>query len=458
MSKRQVRLGVHFPGVNSTTVWSDPASGSQIDFQSFRHLAQVAEANLLDFFFLAEGLRLREHKGEIFDLDVVGRPDTLTVLSALAAVTEHLGLAGTINTTFNEPFDLARQFASLDYLSGGRAAWNVVTSSDAFTGENFRRGGYLPHQDRYLRAAEVVEAARELWSAWPTGTTQTRRVVRQDTYATISGYPTVPATTESGPVIFQAGDSPAGRDFAAQYADVIFSLHTGFDAARAFYDDAKSRLAAFGREPDSLAILPATSVVLGDSGAEAEEKAAYIRRQQVSGPGAIAFLEQVWGVDLTSYDPEGPLPDIAPNHDGASVTRGRVRHVTDPTELVRSWRELAELHGWSIRDLVIAVTSRNQFTGTAQSVAAEIDHYVQERATDGFILVPHLTPHGLDDTLTQLVPLLQERGSFRTQYTGNSLRENLNLPARPLNARPQAAEPQTVASRPAPTKQQVEVR
>src|SRR3954468_5650637 len=140
---KQVILAAYFPGVNNTTVWSDPRSGSQIEFESFVHLARPAERGKLDFFFLAEGLRLREQRGLIHDLDTVGRPDTLTVLGALAAVTTHLGLVGTLNGTFREPYELARQLATLDHLSEGRAGWNVVTSSDAFTGENFRRGGYL---------------------------------------------------------------------------------------------------------------------------------------------------------------------------------------------------------------------------------------------------------------------------------------------------------------------------
>lgn len=160
---KQIHLAAHFPGVNNTTVWSDPASGSHIEFDSFRHLAETAERGKFDFFFLAEGLRLRENKGRIHDLDVVGRPESITVLNALAAVTTRLGLAATVNATFNEPYELARRFASLDHLSGGRAAWNVVTSSDAFTGENFRRGGYLDRADRYTRAAEFVQLAREFW-------------------------------------------------------------------------------------------------------------------------------------------------------------------------------------------------------------------------------------------------------------------------------------------------------
>src|SRR5580700_10250683 len=166
---RQIHLAAHFPGVNNTTVWSDPRGGSHIEFGSFVHFAQTAERAKFDFMFLAEGLRLREQRGKIHDLDVVGRPDTFTVLAALAAVTERLGLAGTINSTFNEPYEVARQFATLDHLSEGRAAWNVVTSWDAFTGENFRRGGYLAQEDRYDRAREFLTTARELWDSWDEG-------------------------------------------------------------------------------------------------------------------------------------------------------------------------------------------------------------------------------------------------------------------------------------------------
>jgi hypothetical protein len=158
---KQIHLAAHFPGVNNTTVWSDPRSGSHIEFSSFAHFARTAEQAKFDFLFLAEGLRLREQGGKIYDLDVVGRPDTFTVLAALAAVTDRLGLAGTITSTFNEPYEVARQFATLDHLSGGRAAWNVVTSWDAFTGENFRRGGFLPEDQRYSRAQQFLAAAFE---------------------------------------------------------------------------------------------------------------------------------------------------------------------------------------------------------------------------------------------------------------------------------------------------------
>ena len=434
--RKQVHLAAHFPGVNNTTVWSDPTAGSQIDFDSFVHLARTAERGKLDFFFLAEGLRLREHRGRIHDLDVVGRPDTFTVLAALAAVTEHVGLAGTINTTFNEPYEVARQFASLDHLSDGRAAWNMVTSSDAFTGANFRRGGFLDHADRYRRAEEFVTVAREFWDSWPAGAALAeRRVVsHHGPQFDVRGVATLPAGPQGHPVLLQAGDSDEGRDFGARHADALFTLHGALEAGQRYYADVKARAAAHARDPDQLKVLPGATFVLGDSAADAAEKAHHIRRQQVSPQTAIAMLEQVWQRDLSDYDPDGPLPDVEPVDD-PTVTQGRVRH-GDPKALAAAWRERAQADDLSIRELVIAVTSRQQFVGTAEQVAGEIDRYVQSDACDGFILVPHLTPHGLDEFVDTVVPLLQERGVFRTEYSGATLRENLGLspvsPAAPL--------------------------
>ncbi|MFF0064508.1 NtaA/DmoA family FMN-dependent monooxygenase [Streptomyces sp. NPDC005279] len=421
---KQMHLAAHFPGVNSTTVWADPRSKSQIDFSSFEHLARTAERGLFDFFFLAEGLRLREHKGEIHDLDVVGRPESLTVLNALAAVTERLGLAATVNATFNEPYELARRLASLDHLSGGRAAWNVVTSSDAFTGENFRRGGYLDRADRYTRAAEFVSVARTLWDSWtPDGTP--RPFAHSGQHFAIEGEFTVPRSPQGHPVVIQAGDSDEGREFAASTADVIFTRHGTLEAGRAFYADVKQRLARHGRRPEDLKVMPGVSFVLGDTDAEAQERAAEIRRRQVSPQNAILALELVWGRDLSSYDPEGPLPDIDPDPDSVLV-QGRVR-AGDPFAIAAQWRALSEAKGLSIRQTVIETTSRQSFIGTAGSVAAALEEFVSKDAADGFILVPHLTPGGLDDFVDQVVPVLQERGVFRTEYTGPTLRSHLGL-------------------------------
>ncbi|MGW6467988.1 NtaA/DmoA family FMN-dependent monooxygenase [Streptomyces rubiginosohelvolus] len=420
-----MHLAAHFPGVNNTTVWADPRSRSQIDFSSFEQLARTAERGKFDFFFLAEGLRLREHNGRIHDLDVVGRPESLTVLNALAAVTERLGLAATVNATFNEPYELARRIATLDHLSGGRAAWNVVTSSDAFTGENFRRGGYLDRADRYTRAAEFVATARELWDSWtPDGVS--RPFAHEGPQFTVSGEFTVPRSPQGHPVVIQAGDSSEGREFAASAADIIFTRHGTLEAGRDFYADVKGRLAAYGREADSLKIMPGVTVVVGDNDAEAQEKAAEIRRQQVSPQNAILAAEQIWGTDLSAYDPDGPLPDIDPVPD-SEITQGRVRH-GDPFAVVARWRALAEAKGLSLRGTVIETTTRQSFIGSPGTVAAELTAFVDERAADGFILVPHLTPGGLDDVVDRVVPLLQESGAFRSEYTGSTLRSHLGLP------------------------------
>lgn len=436
MSRKPIHLAAHFPGVNNTTVWTDPSAGSQIEFESFAHLARTAERGLFDFFFLAEGLRLREHRGHIHDLDVVGRPDTFTVLAALAGVTDRIGLTGTINTTFNEPFEVARQFATLDHLSDGRAGWNIVTSSDAFTGANFRRGGFLAHADRYRRAEEFVTVARRFWDSWAPDA-----VVRQDgvyvdpagirsveftgSQFDVRGFATLPAGPQGHPVLLQAGDSDEGRDFGARYADALFTLHGSLEDGRRYYADVKARARKFGRDPNQLKVFPAATFVIGDTADEAEDKARHIRRQQVTGATAILMLEQVWGRELSDFDPDGPLPEFDPVLD-SDITQGRVRH-GDPIAVARRWRERAQAEKLSIRELVIAVTSREQFVGTAAHIAGEIDRYVQADACDGFILVPHLTPHGLDDFVDRVVPLLQERGAFRTEYPAATLRGNLGL-------------------------------
>ncbi|MEU9284733.1 NtaA/DmoA family FMN-dependent monooxygenase [Streptomyces sp. NPDC048275] len=422
--RKRMHLAAHFPGVNNTTVWTDPRSKSQIDFSSFEHLARTAERGLFDFFFLAEGLRLREHKGRVHDLDVVGRPESLTVLGALAAVTERIGLAATVDATFNEPYELARRFATLDHLSGGRAGWNVVTSCDAFTGENFRRGGFLDRADRYPRAAEFVATARELWDSWtPDGLP--RPFAHRGRHFDIAGEFTLSRSPQGHPVVIQAGDSGEGREFAASTADVIFTRHGTLEAGREFYADVKGRLAKYGREPEDLKIMPGVSVVLGDTAAEAQERAAGIRRQQISPQNAILVLEQIWGVDLSSYDPDGPLPNIDPEPE-SDLVQGRVR-IADPFAVAEKWRALSRAKGLSIRQTVIEASGRQSFIGTPEAVAAELDAFVGTGAADGFVLVPHLTPGGLDEFVDRVVPLLQERGAFRTEYTGTTLRSHLGL-------------------------------
>lgn len=444
MSKpvKQIHLAAHFPGVNNTTVWSDPASGSHIEFDSFVRFAQAAEHGKFDFMFLAEGLRLREQNGLIYDLDVVGRPDTFTILAALAAVTDRLGLTGTINSTFNEPYEVARQFASLDHLSEGRAAWNVVTSWDAFTGQNFRRGGFLAEDQRYARAESFLAATHTLFDSWrgdeivadkDTGTfladSDAGEFSYSDDHFDISGRFNVPRSPQGRPVIFQAGDSDHGREFAAAAADAIFSRHGTLEEGQKFFTDVKGRLAKYGRRNQDLLILPAATFVLGDTDDEAADIAHDVRLAQVSPQTAIKFLEQLWNRDLSDHDPDGPLPAVDPLVGENTIARGRasVRMHRDPITTANEWRAKAEAEKLTTRELIIEVTGRQNFIGSANTVAETINRLVQADASDGFILVPHVTPSGLDPFVDRVVPLLQERGVFRTEYEGTTLRDHLGL-------------------------------
>jgi FMN-dependent oxidoreductase (nitrilotriacetate monooxygenase family) len=430
---KQIHLAAHFPGVNNTTVWSDPQAGSHIEFESFVHLAQTAERARFDFFFLAEGLRMREHAGRLHELDVAGRPDSVAILSALSAVTDRIGLMATITTTYHEPYEIAHQLGSLDHLSDGRAGWNLVTSSDLFTGENFRRGGYLPYESRYERGEQFVHATNLLWDSW---STDAGRFAYHGSQVQIAGDFTVPPLPQQRPVMIQAGDSDAGREFAAQHADGVFTRHGKLEDGLRFYADVKGRLARYGRSPHELVILPGTTFVLGDTDEEAEAIAQDVRRQQVSGPHAIMFLEQLWNRDLSAYDPDGPLPDIDPDVQTEARAQGSAQARSLRREAIETadrWRARAAAGGLSIRELVIEMTNRQSFVGSPETVAATLNAYVQADACDGFILIPHVTPGGLDRFADEVVPLLQERGVFRSDYEGTTLRDHLGLtaPTRP---------------------------
>ncbi|MEN0128563.1 MAG: NtaA/DmoA family FMN-dependent monooxygenase [Brevundimonas sp.] len=439
--RKQIVLGAYLGGVNHHTLWHLPESGSQIDFSSFEHTARTAERGRFDFFFLAEGLALRERDGQVFDQDVIGRPDTFTVLAALAAVTEHLGLAATINSTFNEPYELARQLASLDHLSGGRAAWNVVTSFDAFTGANFRRGGFLDRSQRYERAEETLRVVRELWDSWADddlvldkasgefSRADAGRFAYAGSQFDIAGRFGVPRPPQGHPVVLQAGVSSQGRDFAAASSDAIFSPFGRFDEAREYYQDVKARAAGFGRNPDHLKILPSASFVLGATEKEAREKEQWVREEQVTGRTAQILLEQIWNRDLSGFDPEGPLPDVEPALDAPSFIAGRALLDADRTGTVARLRAQAEANGWSLRQTVLEQFTHGTFVGTPAQVADSLDHFVQNDASDGFVIGSHLVPTGLDEFVDDVVPLLQERGSLRTEYDGTTLRDNLGLPA-----------------------------
>jgi FMN-dependent oxidoreductase (nitrilotriacetate monooxygenase family) len=438
----RIQLGVFFQGVNSGTVWKAAESGSQTDFESFRRIAQTAERGLFAAFFLGEGLRLREHLGRPHALDVAGRPDAQTMLAALAAITSRIGLVATQNTTYNDPADLAHRLSTLDLLSGGRAAWNVVTTDNAWTGENFRRGGYLDHADRYRHAEAFVQTAKEIWDSWDqdalatSGTDEAwvngaaiRPVHHSGRHYTVDYLPRLPRSPQHRPVLFQAGDSPEGRDFAARQADVIFSAHPRYDDALEFRRDIVARTIAAGRGANDVKIMPASEFILAATPEEARDKKEWVRSLQIGPQQAIAYLEQFWGRELSAYDPDGPLPDIDPVVEETSETRGSGFHGAKARDLANSWREEAKEKGLTIRQFVSARTSRGDtsFTGSYSEVADRLREYALAGAVDGFNISPWLIPTGLDDIVNHLVPALQERGVYPTEYEGSTLRENLGL-------------------------------
>jgi len=295
---------------------------------------------------------------------------------------------------------------------------------------------------RYERARTFLQTANELFDSWCgdeivadkdsgvfLSTPHAGEFGHQDAHFDIHGRFNVPRSPQGRPVIFQAGDSDQGRDFAAASADAIFSRHSTLGAGQAFYEDVKGRLARYGRRRDELLILPAASFVIGDTDAEAEDLAREVRLAQVSPQTAIKFLEQLWNRDLSDHDPDGPLPSVDPIVGENTISRGRasVRMFKDPIAIANDWRSKAEAENLTSRELIIEVLGRQSFVGSPQTVAATINDFVQADASDGFILVPHITPGGLDPFVDQVVPLLQERGVFRAEYSGTTLRDHLGL-------------------------------
>lgn len=418
----QLRLGVFFQGVNSSTVWRLPESGDQVAWESFETLVHTAERGRFAAFFLGEGLRLREHRGVPLELDVAGRPDAQTLLAALATITERIGLVATQNTTYNDPVDLARRLQSLDLLSGGRAAWNIVTTDNAWTGENFRRGGYLDHEDRYTHAEEFVRIARQVWRG--------QEIAHDGAHYTVRAHSQLPRSPQGEPVLFQAGVSPTGRDFAARTADVIFSPFGELAAAADFRRDIAERAVAAGRFPNAVQIFPGAVFVLAPTDEQAEEKFRWVRELQVGPQQAIALLEQYWGRDLSAFDPDGPLPDVEPEVEESGVTRGAGFQFAKARELTETWRAEAAEKGLSILEFAREKTGsrRGTFVGGYDTITEQLAGFARIGAIDGLNITPWLVPGGIDDIVDELVPRLQERGIYPADYAGTTLRENLGLP------------------------------
>jgi FMN-dependent oxidoreductase (nitrilotriacetate monooxygenase family) len=448
-AKAELRLGAFFnPTGHHVASWRHERAQADagINFKHYVEIAQTAERGKFDMIFLADNVCVREAKMEALSRSAqyIANFEPITLISALAGVTDRIGLTCTASTSYNEPFHVARKFASLDHISGGRAGWNLVTSGMAAEALNFNRDAHYGHAERYERANEFAEIVTALWDSWDDDAFMRDKASgnffdpaklhvlnHKGKHFSVRGPLNVPRSPQGRPVIFQAGDSEEGREFAAAEADAIFSRHGTKDAGRAFYSDVKGRMAKYGRDRDQLKVLPAATFVLADTDAEAHELADVVRHQQVSGQTAIRTLEQLWNRDLSGYDPDGPLPKIDPDLGEHTVARGRasVRMHRDPIATANEWRALAEAKGYSIRELVINVTGRQNFIGSARTIAETINEYVQADAADGFILVPHITPDGLTEFAEKVVPLLQERGVFRTEYTGTTLRDHLGLDA-----------------------------
>ena len=409
--RRLVHLGAFYPNDHHHTLWGHPDAGSQIEFEAFAEFAAAAERGKFDFVFLAEANWLQEHRGAVVEHAILDKPDSLTTLAALAAETDRIGLVATIGTTFSDPYQVARQLATLHRLSGGRAGWNVVTSHTTFgvgASTNFRPGRMVAHADRYRAAQQFIDAVQGYWTQDAAGFTD-------------ADFPPLGADR---PAIVQAGGSPEGRELAARNAGVIFAGRSSLEGSQTFYADLHRRAAAAGR-PAPL-ILPSTAFVLGDTPAEAEERQREWRALEMTPKVAAFLLEEVWGGDLRDYDVDGPLPAFDPDWDHAyAYTRGRVGGERDARTLIASWREVAERENLNVRQLLSKVLARRDFVGTPRQVAEQINTWVQSRAADGFVVNPSVVPSGIGEFADRVVPELQELGVYRTDYAGSTLADHL---------------------------------
>ncbi|MEQ1889024.1 MAG: LLM class flavin-dependent oxidoreductase [Alphaproteobacteria bacterium] len=434
---RQLRLGAFMRPVSiHTAAWRYPGAYSDANF-NFAHMkrfVQTLERGRFDAFFMADHLALANMPMPALKRSAtVTSFDPMTLLPALAVVTQHLGLIATASTTYNDPYHIARKFASLDHISGGRAGWNVVTSANPNEALNFGRTAHLEHDARYRLAREAFDVVTGLWDSWADDAFIRNKETgiyfdpgklhvldHKGEHFNVRGPLNIARPPQGWPVIVQAGASDAGRQLAAETAEMVFAGQSDISAARALYADIKGRAEKSGRARDHIKILPGAFVIIGETLAEAREK-----KQRLDGlvhpDSGIASLSVLLGCDVSGFELDGPLPEIPESNASQS---GRQKLVDMAASKNMTVRQLAQHVGGSFGVL--------EMIGTPAMIADQMQEWLMTGACDGFnVMFPYL-PGGLDDFVDLVVPELQRRGLFRTEYEGTTLRENLGLP-RPAN-------------------------
>ncbi|WP_198376139.1 LLM class flavin-dependent oxidoreductase [Neoroseomonas rubea] len=429
---RRIRLGVSMIGMGyHLAAWRHPgaSAGGNMELKHAVRVAQAAERGLLDMAFLADGVGIRFNdvpKGALSHTCKNVQFEPLTLLSALAMVTERVGLVATASTTYNEPYHVARKFASLDHISGGRAGWNVVTSATDMEAQNFGLVGAPPKAGRYDRAAEFVEVVKGLWDSWEDDAfvrdqasglnydpEKVHLLNHEGAHFRVAGPLNVQRTPQGRPVIVQAGASDQGRELAAATADVVYAAAQTLADARAYYDDVKGRMAKYGREPDQLKIMPGIMAVPGRTRQEAQDAYQVLQDlvQPVVGLGALAnYLG-----DLSGHDLDGPVPEPSSRRDHS---RGQI------------FLDMARRGNLSIRQLYLSIAGGNGHRiviGTPADIVDAMEEWFHGGAADGFNLLPTWLPGGLEEVVEMVIPELQRRSLYRTSYEGTTLRENLGL-------------------------------
>ncbi len=435
---RQLHLNlfVHGRG-HHEAAWRHPAATPQslTDISYYQDLARRAEAALFDAIFFADALAI----GHEVEHNARGGLEPLTTLAALAGVTERLGLIATASTTYTEPYNLARQFASLDHISNGRIGWNIVTSWVTGAGPNFGYDHQIEHAERYERATEFVEVVSKLWDSWADDAVRDdrragryaepariRRIDHVGRWHKVRGPLNIARPPQGRPVFVQAGSSTTGRRFAATHAEAIFTAHLDKAAAAAFYADIKDQAAALGRLPDEIVILPGISPVLGSTEAEAERLNRELNELTVPAVGLEHLSNRFGGHDFSHLDLDAVLSvDDFPDPETVQAARSRTEVII---ALVRRERP-------TLRALLHSLAgARGHLTavGTPEQIAAIIADWFESGAADGFNVMPPILPYLFDVFAQEVVPILQKRGLFRTGYDGRTLRDHYGL-ERPAN-------------------------